>query len=145
METFRKHLAGYERNWRLYDDVLPCLHSLRNYSLGIVSNGDSKQQRQKLDCTGIAAFFTSVVISGDVGVAKPAPAVFERCITELGFSPNKVVYVGDCLETDCAGASGAGLHGVWLNRVGIDGGTGSSITAIASLGQLSGVIRIIDD
>ncbi|MEW6228130.1 MAG: HAD family hydrolase [Bacillota bacterium] len=144
METFRKYLAEYERNWRLYDDVLPCLHCLRNYSLGIVSNGDSKQQRQKLDCTGITVFFASVVISGDVGVAKPAPGIFERCITELGLSPNEVVYVGDCLETDCAGAEQAGLHGVWLNRRGIDDGTGSSIAAIASLGQLPGVIRNID-
>ncbi|MGE5593157.1 MAG: HAD family hydrolase [Betaproteobacteria bacterium] len=144
METFSKYLAEYERSWRLYDDVLPCLHSLQGYSLGIVSNGDSKQQRQKLDCTGIAASFASIVISGDIGIAKPAPGIFERCVSDLGFSPNEVVYVGDCLETDCVGAAQAGLHGVWLNRRGTDDDTGSSVTVIASLSELPGVIRNID-
>lgn len=144
METFSKYLAEYERNWRLYDDVLPCLRSLQGYSLGIVSNGDSRQQRQKLDCTGIAAFFASIVISGDIDIAKPTPEIFERCISELGFSPNEVVYVGDCLETDCVGAGQAGLHGVWLNRRGIDDDASSSITVIASLSELPGVIRNID-
>ena len=37
-----------------------------------------------------------------------------------------MVYVGDCLDTDCFGAARAGLHGDWLNRRGIDDDTGSS-------------------
>jgi putative hydrolase of the HAD superfamily len=71
MAVFHTYLAAYETSWRLYKDVLPCLDALRGCRLAVISNGDSGQQRRKLERTGIASRFESVVISGDLGVSKP--------------------------------------------------------------------------
>ena len=61
----------------------------------------------------------------------------------MGLSPNEVVHVGDCLEADYLGASQAGLHGVWLDRAGVNSRANSSIIAITNLRQLPGVIKSI--
>lgn len=140
MRVFGEYLRWYEENWRLYEDVLPCLRSLNDYRLGIVSNGDGEQQRNKLRCTGIASFFSSTVISGDTGVAKPKAAIFERSLHDLALSAEEAVYVGDCLELDPIGASQAGLRGVWLDRSGVSRNVNPSVITIASLEELPDVV-----
>ncbi|MFL7790556.1 MAG: HAD family hydrolase [Anaerolineae bacterium] len=116
MRVFWVYLAEYERSWRLYDDVLPCLESLGAYRLAVISNGDSGQQRCKLERTGIASYFSSVVISGDLGVYKPDPGIFERSLRELGVPAAETVYIGDHLESDALGAKGVGMQAIWLAR-----------------------------
>ncbi len=113
---FKRYLALYEQYWSLYDDVLPCLRSVSHYPLGVISNWDGEQQREKLNRLGIHSFFSSVVFSGDIGIAKPNREIFERSAQELQVSPDKLLFVGDNLEVDAMGATNAGLHGVWLNR-----------------------------
>lgn len=140
IRIFGEYHRAYQRNWRLYEDVLPCLHSLKDYVLGVVSNGDSEQQRRKLRDTGIASFFKSVVISADVGVPKPNAAIFQRSLRDLGLFPTEAAFVGDSLETDAIGASRAGLHGVWLNRLGVSRDVGFPVVVIASLQELPGVV-----
>jgi len=57
-----------------------------------------------------------VVISEDVGVVKPAPAIFEIALRQLGCASAQAVMVGNSWETDILGARQAGLSAVWLNR-----------------------------
>jgi putative hydrolase of the HAD superfamily len=121
MLVFRTYLAEYEASWRLFDDVLPCLDSLGEYRLAILSNGDSGQQRRKLSRTGVAPRFTSIVISGDLGVSKPHPDIFRQSLRELDVSAREAVYVGDDLESDALGAKKARMHAVWLARGGYQG------------------------
>ena len=45
-EYFNYYLNVYEKNWDLFSDV--SLSNLSEYKLGIISDGDSEQQRQKL-------------------------------------------------------------------------------------------------
>jgi putative hydrolase of the HAD superfamily len=42
---FRIYLAYYEQSWRVFPDVLPCLDRLTAHTLGIVSNGNTTQQK----------------------------------------------------------------------------------------------------
>jgi putative hydrolase of the HAD superfamily len=141
MITFRMYLAEYEGSWKLYDDVLPCLESLAEYTPAILSNGDSSQQRRKLDRTGIASRFSSVVISGDLGVWKPHPGIFEQSLQELGVSAQEAVYVGDDLESDALGAKSAGLWSIWLARQGHGGATANvPVPIVESLSQLNKVL-----
>ena len=74
-------------------------------------------QREKLRALGIEHRFAGIVISGDVGVAKPDPAAFATALEALGVVPEGVWHVGDNPEADVAGAR-AGLTSVWLNRTG---------------------------
>ena len=139
-DIFARYLALYEDSWSLYPDVLPCLEALSAYPLGMITNGDGKQQRQKLQRTGIAEYFTSVVISGDIGVAKPEREIFDRSAQELGISPRELLFIGDNPQADVLGAIQAGWQCIWLNR------TGSEQTvAAATVTELTEVPNLIAD
>jgi putative hydrolase of the HAD superfamily len=145
MIVFRMYLAEYEGSWRLYDDVLPCLDSLSAYRLATVSNGDSGQQRRKLERTGIAPYFSSVVISGDLGVSKPDPEIFWRSLQELGVSAKETIYVGDHLESDALGAQGVGMRAIWLAREGYVGDPADlPVVVVSSLSQVSKVVAELE-
>jgi putative hydrolase of the HAD superfamily len=105
-------------HYRVFDDVCHTLDALRAAGLrvGAVSNSDGDYQRRKLATVGLADAFDATVFSGDLGVAKPDPAIFLAGATALGTAPERTVYVGDRLEIDARGARAAGLIAVWLDR-----------------------------
>ena len=104
---------------RLFDDVRAAMRAVRPLPLALVTNGASDTQREVLRVLGIEREFAAVVISGEVGIAKPDPAIFGLALDSLGVSPAKVWHIGNSLTTDVAGAQGAGLIAVWLNRNGV--------------------------
>ena len=126
------------RHYRLFDDVRPCLEALDGFRVGVVSNSDGPHQRAKLASVGLADAFEVVVVSGDVGHAKPDPRIFVEACRRLDLPPSAVVYVGDRLDVDAQGAVAAGLHGVWLDRAGVGSAPGGvrSITTLAALPEL---------
>lgn len=97
-------------------DVVPTLIALRDKGckLGVVSNGRSIKQWEKLIRLGLHHFFDVVVISEDVGSEKPQSEIFKAAIKELGVKPEEAVYAGDDLETDIFGANSAGLISIRL-------------------------------
>jgi len=137
---FRRFLVHYEKHWHLYPDALPCLEALAGLRMGIISNGDSAVQRAKMERTGIMGRFDPVVVSGDVGVAKPAAGIFLEACCRVGEPPERCCYVGDLLETDALGSSGAGLRGVWLDRQGLSRGD-EAVAVIRGLGELPELLR----
>ena len=106
--------------YRLFDDVHDLLEAARaaGLPLGLITNGPSDTQRTKVGALGIEPWFRTVVISGEVGVAKPETAIFEAALRGLGVEREGAWHVGDNLGTDVAGANAAGLTSVWLNRRG---------------------------
>lgn len=92
-------------------DVIPTLIALRDEGckLGIVSNGRSVKQWEKLIRLGLHHFFDAVIISEDVGSEKPQSKIFRVALEELGVKPEETIYVGDDSETDVLGANKAGL------------------------------------
>lgn len=104
--------------WRLFDDALPCLDWLRAAGLRIaaVTNASGRHQLTKLSSLGIARFFDTVVIAGELGAAKPDPVIFHTACERLGVPIDETMHIGDLLDVDAIGARDAGLHGVWLDR-----------------------------
>lgn len=139
---FQLYLTGYEKNWTLYQDVLPCLTILKDYPLGIISNGDSIQQRKKLTYTRIISFFSSITISNDINTPKPNPLIFERCAKDMNLSLSEIIYIGDSLETDAIGASDAGSHGIWINRFN-QNYSDSDVLTVFSLKEIPKIINKI--
>ena len=121
-DWFGRYLVEYERGWHLFDDTLPTLDALEalrpGVRFGIVTNAELPFQRSKMDATGLAPRIEATVASGDVGVAKPHPRIFEYACEVFGVAPDDAAYVGDRLDTDAIGAARAGLTGVWLDRTG---------------------------
>jgi putative hydrolase of the HAD superfamily len=146
MAIFHTYLAAYEASWRLYDDALPCLDALSDYRLAVISNGDSGQQRRKLERTGTASRFESVVISGDLGVYKPDPEIFEKSLHELGVLAEEAVYIGDHLEGDALGAKNAGMRAIWLAREGYEGDPADlPVPVVESLAQVKDAVMLMTE
>lgn len=97
-------------------DTRHVLHVLRKQvRLGLVTNGPSYTQRPKIAQFELESLMDVVVISEEVGIAKPDPAIFHLALQHLGVSADQAVYVGDSLENDMMGAHAAGLGFVWMN------------------------------
>ncbi len=87
-----------------------------NFSLGMITNGIGSVQRGRMDRLGVAEFFDSVVISGEVGVAKPQPEIFAIALAELGDPPrSECLMIGDSLPSDVQGGENAGISTAWFN------------------------------
>lgn len=106
------------KHLRLFDDTIDCLDWLAamGVRLAAVTNASGAHQRVKLADLGIARYFETVVVAGEVGCAKPDPVIFHTACARLGVLPNETVHVGDRLTCDARGAHEAGMHGVWLDR-----------------------------
>jgi putative hydrolase of the HAD superfamily len=115
---FDVYLTRYEKNWSLFDDVRPFLERFKHCKLGIVTNGDSKQQTAKLTRTGILNYFQAVIISDEVGAAKPEPKIFLDACRALEVSADDCTFIGDRIDLDIEGSIAAGMDAIWLNRCG---------------------------
>lgn len=100
-----------------YPEVRETLEALSGrVRLAIVTNGQSDEQRQKVELSGLGAYFEVVTVSEEVDSLKPDPAIFHHTLERLGVAPASAIHIGDLLAADVAGAKAAGLGAVWLNR-----------------------------
>jgi len=105
----------------LFPDALDFLGTLRarGLPLGLVTNGDAREQRFKIERHDLARYFDAIVIEGELGTGKPDAVAYRTALAALGVAPGpEVSMVGDHLEFDVAGAQRIGLRGVWLDRGG---------------------------
>jgi putative hydrolase of the HAD superfamily len=76
---------------------------------GLISN--SWGSGLTYDRQQLAALFDDVIISGEVGLHKPEPAIFELSCERLGVEPGGCVFVDD-LRENCAGAEAVGMTAI---------------------------------
>ncbi|MCK4626430.1 MAG: HAD family hydrolase [Phycisphaerae bacterium] len=126
----------------VYADSEPTLRSLRRtYRLGLLTNGAVDLQRDKIKLSGLGPFFDVVTISGEIGIGKPDPQVFALSLDRMSAEPAEAVMVGNSLKSDIAGAQGAGIRAIWLNRSGETPEDGIEPDAeIAGLDELEGIL-----
>lgn len=102
-------------------DLLPgaeaLLEQLRShYRLAIITNGLSAVQRPRFAASSIGQLFDPVVISDEVGVAKPDPRIFDIVFEGMGGpAKDEVLLIGDSLSSDIRGGSNYGIDTCWFN------------------------------
>jgi putative hydrolase of the HAD superfamily len=123
--------------FRAYPEVPDVLARLRESGarLAVVSNWDVSLH-DVLERTGLRPLVDAVVISAELGVAKPDPAIFRAALDRLGAAAEGAVHVGDSLEHDVAGARAAGLEAVLVARNGA--AAPDSVRTVRSLAELVG-------
>jgi FMN phosphatase YigB (HAD superfamily) len=97
---------------------MPLLTDLkrRNKIVGLVSNFDHPPHvRRILSENGWATVFDTIVISSEVGVKKPDPAIFALALQRTGIAPANAIYVGDTHD-DVTGAIAAGIRPIFITR-----------------------------
>lgn len=89
-------------------------------TLAIATNGLPAAQWGRYRRTGLDRVVPHLLVSAELGAAKPDPAFFDRALERLGVTDRSAaVMVGDGLETDILGGSRAGLDTVWYNPGGL--------------------------
>jgi putative hydrolase of the HAD superfamily len=140
------HRACFASRCLAYADVVPALERFSgSYGLAVITNGPADVQRAKLRTAGLERFFPTVVISSEIGYAKPHERAFAEAIRALGTPADEIVMVGDHLERDVLGAQRAGIRtAVWLDRTGVAAPPELSPTyRITQLGELEGLLGTI--
>jgi len=111
------YFVGCAEMLRPIDGVPETVAALgRDYTLGIISNGDGPLQRAKLDALGLG--IEHVVISAEIGCEKPDPRIFRHALSLAGVGAREAVFVGDRLDVDVGGAKASGMRAVWFNHWG---------------------------
>jgi putative hydrolase of the HAD superfamily len=83
--------------------------------LHIITNGFKETQKRKLKASGLDEFFSSVIISEDVGVQKPHPQIFKHALEHNNAKVSDSIYIGDHPEADVRGGIDAGLAVAFYN------------------------------
>ncbi|HZM20534.1 MAG TPA: YjjG family noncanonical pyrimidine nucleotidase [Anaerolineales bacterium] len=95
-------------------NVLQAFHRISH--IAIVTNGLQAVQRSRLARSRISDFITDIIISEEVGAAKPQAAFFDAAFARLG-QPAKsdVLIIGDSLTSDIQGGMDYGIDTCWYN------------------------------
>lgn len=112
--------------------------------LGLITNGFADVQRPRLEASGLLAHAEVVVISDEVGAAKPDAGIFEAAFARMGHPPrDRVGIVGDSLRADVAGGVAYGIETIWFNPTGRELGPDDPLPTyeIGTLQELPGLLE----
>ena len=107
------------------------------HRIAVVTNGGAAQ-REKLARAGVADVVETVLVSAELGSAKPARAIFERALAWSGAEPSECLFSGDDPINDIAPAAAIGMATAWLPRGPWLGPPLVPTYTITSIAQLSG-------
>ncbi|MGX2974319.1 pyrimidine 5'-nucleotidase [Ursidibacter arcticus] len=99
------------------ENVKEMLDSLfSKVKMAIITNGFHALQQKRLENTALNKYFDLVVVSETVGVAKPAPQIFEAAFAQMGnIDKHAILMVGDTLSSDVQGGINVGIDTCWFN------------------------------
>jgi putative hydrolase of the HAD superfamily len=86
------------------------------YRLGLLTNGPSDIQWEKIRSLGFGQVFEAIVVAGDVGIYKPDVRIFEMLLDRLEVRASAALFVGDIYETDIVGAHRIGMRTAMVGR-----------------------------
>jgi putative hydrolase of the HAD superfamily len=88
------------------------------YPLGLITNGPVGPQWEKIDKFRLSEIFEVILVSGQLGISKPDPRIFDVALEGLRVAPEDAIMVGNSLEHDHQGAMNAGMRFIWANHLG---------------------------
>ena len=102
----------------LHPDTVPFLETLRAAGVrtAFVSNCN-EHTRGLLDDLGLSCLVDELVLSFEVGVAKPDPKIYRIALDRLGAAPERAVLVDD-QQAYCDAAVGLGMAAIRIDRRG---------------------------
>ena len=109
--------VGLGANGDLYPGAREALEQLTEHArLALVTNGLSQVQRARVERLDLEHYFDAILISAELGVAKPAREMFDAAFVALD-SPEKesALMVGDSLTSDIRGGADYGIATCWYN------------------------------
>lgn len=118
IKTFNTNLSkGFVDNIIPVEGMEETLRELaKHYKLGVITNGPTDQQHDKLKNSGISKYFSYVFVSQEVGYNKPDTRFFDYVFEHIEEKDkSKILVVGDSLTSDIKGGIDSGLDTCWFN------------------------------
>lgn len=111
---YLKLLVKYKRFMDGAEDILDYYE--KSHILGAITNGLKEVQRPRLKEAGIYNKFEVIVVSDEIGIAKPDTRYFDHA-WELLDKPakEKVLVIGDNPNSDILGANNFGFHSCFFD------------------------------
>jgi 2-haloacid dehalogenase len=117
------------------EDIVRTLEG--RFNLGVITNGLTDVQRPRLAKSGFDGYVSAVIISEEVGAAKPDAAIFDVAFEHMGHpAKDEVLIVGDSLSSDIVGGLTYGIDTCWFNPAGEPNGHPASTFEIQRLSDL---------
>ena len=96
------------------DDLLKVLHG--KYRIAILTNGLKAVQRNRLARSSIRDYVSEIIVSEEIGFAKPAREYFDVAFARMGNpAKHEVLMIGDSWNSDIQGAAQYGIETCWYN------------------------------
>jgi len=88
----------------------------KTHRLIMVTNGLTRVQRTRIKKSIIAKYFEVIIVSEEVGYAKPDPLIFEKGLKDISVPlKSEIVIIGDSLTSDILGGINYRIDTVWYN------------------------------
>ncbi len=115
IDAYRRKMIEYIV---LEQEIEILVHSLQDAHIpfGIVTNGITDLQKQKITRLGFDKFTTCIFISEEFGAAKPDPSIFRAAAQCLETRLEDVLFAGDNPRFDILGAHSVGMKTVWVHH-----------------------------
>lgn len=91
------------------------LNLSKEYRLGVISNGKTIKQWEKLVRLNLQHYFDEIVTSEEVGYEKPSREIFDEALKRMDCKAEDSIMVGDKFDTDIIGALEVGMSAILVN------------------------------
>lgn len=145
LELNAHYLYLLSRTRYMLDGAVELVENLRmkNYRLGLITNGLQEVQRPRIAHADMEKYFEIIVVSDEIGVSKPHKDFFEYSFELMGYPlKSEVIVVGDSLNSDIQGGNNFGVDTCWFNPKGATNLTDHKPTyQIQRLEELYAILR----
>jgi putative hydrolase of the HAD superfamily len=128
---------------RPYPDTIKTLIELKKMGLklGVITDGITIKQWEKLIRLGIHPFFDVVVTSEEYGLGKPHLEFFEFGLKKMGLKAEEVIYVGDRVDRDIEPAKELGMTTIRILKGKYKDMEGESDYTVTKLPEIVDIVR----
>jgi putative hydrolase of the HAD superfamily len=96
------------------EDIFKVLGDI--YKIAIITNGLGEVQRPRLERSSLCEYIREIIISEEVGAAKPDRKIFEAAFERMNNpAKSEVLMIGDSITSDILGGINYGLDTCWFN------------------------------
>lgn len=117
--ALRERLMGLYRTLAPFPEVPGVLAGLKaeGYVTAILSNGSPAMLDDAVSAAGLGALLDAVISVEEVGVFKPSPRIYQRCLDRLGLTAGEIAFQSSN-AWDAWAAAAFGMRVFWCNRYG---------------------------
>jgi YjjG family noncanonical pyrimidine nucleotidase len=138
-QSYLSQLAAQSQLFPGAEALIRELHG--RYRLALITNGLADVQFPRLERSGFRSCFEAVIVSDEVGVGKPDPAIFDVAFARMEWpTKEQVLIIGDGLTSDMQGGINYGIDTCWLN---LNGKSANGLPITYEISQLADLTKLL--